>query len=136
MTKSLPFLLLARVVIGGVWIFHGAFSKLADGIPRHRQIVGRILGESLASPATTAVGILEILLGLWAFTAWRKVPCAVVQTLAIAGMNTLEILLARQLLISAPGMVALNLCFLGFVWWWALSREAIGGIPPGSDRSR
>jgi cbb3-type cytochrome oxidase subunit 3 len=41
-------------------------------------------------------------------------------------MNTLEILLARDLLISAPGMVALNLCFLGVVWYWALHPPTAG----------
>jgi hypothetical protein len=35
-------------------------------------------------------------------------------------MNTLEIARARSLLISALGMVLLNLSFLAVVWRWAL----------------
>lgn len=35
-------------------------------------------------------------------------------------MNALEILLAREFLISAIGMVLLNLCFLVVIWNWAL----------------
>ena len=42
------------------------------------------------------------------------------QTAAIVAMNSLEIFLARELLISALGMVILNLGFLSLVWHWAL----------------
>lgn len=110
----------ARFLIAGVWIFHGLFSKLLGGIPRHEMIVARILGEGVARPATIAIGLLEIALGLWALTGRWKIPCATVQTLAIISMNALEILIARDLLISAPGMVALNAAFLAVIWWWAI----------------
>lgn len=43
-----------------------------------------------------------------------------VQTLAIVGMNTMEIIFAGDLLISAIGMVALNFGFLAVIWHWAL----------------
>ena len=109
------------LLIGGVWIFHGFYSKISDGIPRHRQIVGKILGEGIADRATLAIGILEILLGLWIYSGFRRRTCAVVQTLALVSMNTLEILIARELLISAAGMVALNLGFISLIWYWANS---------------
>ena len=115
------FLLAARILITAVWIFHGLYSKILGGIPRHEQIVARVLGESLAKPATLAIGVLEILLGLWALSGRARIPCAVVQTMAIVSMNALEILMAGDLLISAAGMVALNSVFLGIVWWWALN---------------
>jgi hypothetical protein len=35
-------------------------------------------------------------------------------------MNTLEIILAEELLISAVGMVILNLGFVTLIWHWAL----------------
>ena len=110
----------SQIVIGSVWIFHGLYSKILNGIPRHRLIVGNILGESNAGRATKAIGVLEILLGLWAFSGWEQVGCAIAQTLAIGSMNTLEIFLAGDLLISAIGMVLLNLGFLSLVWHWAL----------------
>ena len=110
----------AQIVIGSVWVFHGFYSKILNGIPRHRLIVGKILGAANAGMATKAIGLLEVLLGLWAFTGWQPAGCAVVQTAAIVAMNTLEIFLAGELLISAVGMVILNLGFLSFVWHWAL----------------
>lgn len=110
---------LLAILIGSVWVFHGLYSKVSDGIPRHRQIVERILGEGIADRATLAIGILEILLGLWVFSGIQRRICALVQTLALVSMNFLEILLARDLLISAPGMVALNLGFISLIWYWA-----------------
>jgi hypothetical protein len=107
------------LLIGSVWIFHGLYSKILDGIPRHRLIVERILGSEIRDIATLIIGGLEILLGLWVFTGRNRIACASAQTLGIAGMNTLEILLAKDLLISAPGMLALNAVFLALVWFWA-----------------
>lgn len=111
---------LFAALIGGVWVFHGLWSKVLGQIPRHELIVARILGDAWAAPATLAIGLCEIAMGLWVFTGLFRRTCATVQTLALVAMNTLEILIARDLLISAPGMVALNLVFLSLVWLWAL----------------
>ena len=111
---------ISQFVIGVVWVFHGLYSKLLDGIPRHRLIVARILGDRIARPATKFVGGFEILLGLLAFTGFARGECAAVQTVAIVGMNTLEIFLAGDLLISAIGMVILNSGFLVVIWNCAL----------------
>ena len=117
------------VLIGSVWVFHGLYSKLLGGIPRHRAIVGRVLGEEWATPITLAVGVCEVLLGLWAYSRRHRRVCASVQTLAIAAMNSMEIARARDLLLSAPGMVALNAMFLLLVWIWALAPDDSGPKP-------
>ena len=83
--------LVARIVVGSVWVFHGLYSKILDGIPRHRLIIGKILGTANAGIATKTIGLLEMLLGLWAFTEWHPVGCAAVQSTAIVAMNALEI---------------------------------------------
>src|SRR6185503_10216230 len=111
--------LLAQIGIGSVWVFHGLYSKVLNGIPRHRLIVGKILGTQKAEIATKIIGLLELLLGAWVIAGWHPIWCASLQTAALVAMNSLEITLARELLISAIGMVALNLVFLGLVWWWA-----------------
>jgi len=114
-----PLHFVAQMGIGSVWVFHGLYSKILNGIPRHRLIVGKILGTSRAGAATKTIGLLELLLGAWAIAGWHPVWCASVQTAALIAMNSLEILLARELLISSLGMVALNVGFLSLVWWWA-----------------
>jgi len=123
MNSFLPsdtFHIVAQILIGSVWVFHGLYSKIFNGIPRHRLIVGKILGSANAGIATKAIGLLELLLGIWAFTGCQPVGCALVQTAAIVAMNTLEICLAAELLISAIGMVLLNLGFLALIWYWAI----------------
>jgi hypothetical protein len=116
---------IAQIGIGSVWVFHGLYSKVLNGIPRHRLIVGRILGTERAGIATKTIGLLELLLGVWAITGWHPVWCASVQTAALIAMNSLEIVLARELLISAAGMVVLNLLFMVLIWWWATFPERI-----------
>ncbi|HWD90843.1 MAG TPA: DoxX-like family protein [Verrucomicrobiae bacterium] len=111
--------LTAQVGIGAVWIFHGLYSKILNGIPRHRLIVGKILGAERAGMMTKIIGLLELLLGAWAIVGWHPVWCASTQTATIIAMNSLEIFLAREFLISAIGMAVLNLFFLALVWWWA-----------------
>lgn len=120
MPVSVNFPRLAGTLIASVWIFHGLYSKLLDGIPRHKMIVARILGDSAADIAVIAIGLLEILLGCWILSGRYRRTAATVQTLGLISMNTLEIALAPDLLISATGMVALNLCFISLIWWWAL----------------
>ena len=111
----------AQVAIGSVWVFHGVYSKLLNGIPRHRLIVGKILGAKRAQNATRIVGILEFLLGVWVFTGWQTVWMrSNSERRRSFTMNSIEILLARELLISAIGMLILNIGFLSLVWWWAL----------------
>jgi hypothetical protein len=122
--QSDSFHVLAGVAIGSVWVFHGLYSKILNGIPRHRQIVEKILGKGIARVATIVIGSLEVMLGFWAFSGWERLACATVQTVAIVAMNTLEIRQARALLISAWGMVLLNAGFLGLVWYWALFAPA------------
>jgi len=114
---------LPGILIASVWIFHGLFSKILEGIPRHKMIVARILGEPVADVAVIAIGILEILLGCWVLSGLYRRLCATVQTLGLIAMNTLEILLARDLLVSASGMVALNFGFIALIWWWALRKN-------------
>jgi len=128
--KSIPFHRLAAVFIAGVWIFHGFYSKILNGIPRHQMIVGEILGEKVANVAVIVIGVLEILVGCWVLSGLFRRLNAAVQTLALVSMNTLEILLARELLISAGGMVLLNLCFLTLVWWWAARAGVVDASLP------
>jgi hypothetical protein len=110
----------SQILIGSVWVFHGFYSKILNGIPRHRLIVGKILGATNAGVFTKVIGLLEVLLGIWAFTGLQPVGCAALQTSALVAMNTLEIILAEELLISAVGMVILNLGFVTLIWHWAL----------------
>jgi len=123
------FHLALRILIGSVWGFHGLYSKLLDGIPRHGLIVARVLGSEVARVATDLIGVLEILLGAWAVTHRFPRACAMVQTVAIVAMNSLEISRAPDLLVSAPGMLVLNAGFLA-IGWYSATRPALHPSQP------
>ena len=111
---------MATLAIASVWVFHGLYSKILNGIPRHRQIVSRVLGERFAGPATKFIGAMEVLMGLWILSGFERTLCAAVQTVGLFAMNALEIRFARDVLISPIGMVLLNLGFVCVIWIWAL----------------
>ncbi len=109
-----------RWVIASVWLFHGLFSKVLDGIPRHRQIVARVVGNEWALAVTLAVGGVEILIGIWVLSRRSPRACAAAQTALLAAMNFLELWLARDLLLAPFAMVVANLLFLAIGWTLAL----------------
>ena len=121
----------ARFLTGSVWLGFGLVHKILDLVPRHGEIVGRILGEWGTRPVVVGIGAGECLLALWIWSGVRPLQCAIAQTVLIATMNTLEILLARDLLLSPWGLVAANSILLGVAWGLAFPpRRAIRS--PGS----
>lgn len=115
----------ARFGTGAVWLGFGLVHKILDLVPRHGEIVGRILGDWGTRPVVVAIGVGECLIALWIWSGRWPVLCAIVQTALIATMNTLEILLARDLLLSPSGMVAANSFLLGLAWGLAIRK----GVP-------
>lgn len=112
----------AGIALGCVWVFHGLYSKLVGGIPRHKLIVGRVIGDDRALWVTPLIGICEILLGIWFFTTIAPRIRASLQTVALVSMNTLEMIYARDLLLHPPGMIAANLVLIALGWWIALRK--------------
>ena len=110
----------STALIAAVWATFGIYFKVLNRVPRHRLIVERILGKQNGH-LVLLIGLGEIVMSIWTLTRWERPICAAVQTLLIVSMNTLEILLAKDLLLSAPGMIALNSLLLGIVWNWALT---------------
>jgi hypothetical protein len=110
-----------RLGISGVWLFFGLVLKVLNGSPRHREIVGRVLGARWAAPVTVLVGVGECGIGLWMLSGRFLVPCVALQTAAIMAMNALEIRRARELLLTPWGMVAANTVLLAAAWYTALT---------------
>ncbi len=109
-----------RIATALVWISFGLGCKVLHLVPRHEAIVAMVLGEAVAGPVTVLVGIGETLLGLWILSRrWPRL-CALVQTLAIASMNSLELCFARERLLAPWPMVAANIVFLAVGWYLAL----------------
>ena len=115
-----------RYGIAAVWLFFGLFAKVLGLIPRHRLIVARVLGERLSGPVTKAVGVAEILVAIWVVSGRAPILCASAVSLALVGMNTVEIAKARDLLLSPGWMVFGNALLVAAIWMLALSAASPG----------
>ena len=113
-----------RIGVAAVWLVLGVGFKVLGLVPRHRMIVARILGDGVAAPATIAIGCAEAALGLWVLSGRWPRACAAVQTCAIVAMNTIELILARDLLLAPVLMVCGNAVLLAAAWWLALRTSA------------
>ncbi len=82
-----------------VWLLNGLFCKLLNFVPRHQQIVGRILGNDHSFILIKIIGALEVLMVLWILSGIKSRLCAFMQVLIIGTMNIIEITLAPDLLL-------------------------------------
>jgi hypothetical protein len=91
--------LLLSIFIAAVWLINGLFCKVLGLVPRHREIVARILGETHADLITKAIGFAEIGMTFWILSGIESRANAVTQIVIVAAMNVLEFVLARDLLL-------------------------------------
>ena len=113
-----------RIATAVVWLVFGGLFKVLDLVPRHRLIVAAVLGAAVARPATMLIGCAEVLLGIWILSGLRPRACAAAQTIAIVTMNTLELTLARELLLAPVAMLCANAALLAVGWYCALKTSA------------
>ena len=87
--------------IATVWIANGLFCKVLDLVPRHQEIVERITNADRPSAAylTILIGISEIIMAVWILSGYKSKLNAIAQIVVIASMNTLEFILAADLLL-------------------------------------
>jgi hypothetical protein len=88
-----------NVFIALVWLTNGLFCKVLNLVPRHQQIVERILGSQFGYEFTKVIGFAEICIAIWIFSGFKSRINAIVQILIIATMNTIEFMLAPDLLL-------------------------------------
>ena len=105
-----------RVFVAGVWLANGLLCKVLDRVPRHRQIVERVLGLDDASLLTKAIGVGEILIGLWVLTGLLPRPITWLQIALVATMNVLEFWLAPDLLLFGRVNLLVALLFIGVLY--------------------
>lgn len=85
--------------IATVWIANGFFCKLLNLVPRHEQIVARILGNNYSRPLTILIGLSEMAMAVWIISGYKSKLNAVAQIVIVAVMNTLEFILVPDLLL-------------------------------------
>lgn len=113
-----------RIGIALVWLVFGLLFKALDVMPRHREIVGRVIGIRFARAVVLLVALGEICLGLWMLVGRWLWICVLVQTVALVAMNALEIWRARDLLLAPRAMLVANAVLLALGWYLALQSPA------------
>ena len=96
-------------LIATVWIANGLFCKVLNLVPRHQEIIGRILGNEYAGLFTKLIGSSEILMAVWIISGIKTRLNAMTQIGIVAIMNVIEFLLVPDLLLwgKANSMFAL-----------------------------
>jgi len=103
--------------IAPVWLLNGLYCKLLNQVPRHRLIVARILGPEHATGITLLIGFAETMMALWIISRIAHRFNAILQMMLIAVMNTLEFILAPDLLLWGRGnaiFAALLILLIGY----------------------
>lgn len=103
--------------IAAVWIANGLVCKVLNLVPRHEQIVARILGDDFSRPLTALIGLAEIGMAIWVLSrVWARLS-AVTQMILVATMNVLEFVLAPDLLLWGRSNALFALLFIGLVYY-------------------
>ena len=82
-----------------IWVLNGLFCKILNLVPRHELIVSKILGADYARLFTVLIGIAEVIMAIWILSRLKARLNSITQIVIIATMNTLEFILAPELLL-------------------------------------
>lgn len=102
--------------LAAVWLVNGIYCKLLQGVPRHQQIVAKILGGTHAAGLTMVIGLLEMAMGIWILSGFLSRLNCILQILVIGIMNALEFFLAPELLLWGKMNAFFALLLMGVVW--------------------
>lgn len=97
--KNKQLSIILTYVIAFVWIANGLFCKVLNLVPRHQEIVARILGDDYARPLTFLIGISEVIMAIWILSGYKSKWNAWTQIGVVGLMNTLEFILVPDLLL-------------------------------------
>jgi hypothetical protein len=106
---------MATFGIASVWGVNGFFCKVLNMVPRHELIVARILGPEFSKPLTTAIGMSEVMMAIWILSGIKSRLNTAAQVLLIASMNTLEFILAPDLLLWGRANALFAVLFIGVI---------------------
>ena len=108
---------LLTYAIAAVWLVNGLFSKVLNFVPRHEQIVGRILDEQYSRLLIVLIGFSEILMAIWILTKFKSRLNAIAQIAIVATMNILEFILVPDLLLWGRLNIVFAFIFIGLVYY-------------------
>lgn len=114
----------AILLIALVWLVNGLVCKVLNLVPRHQQIVARVLGQEHAPLLTRTIGVLEMLMAIWVLSGISRGWCARLQMVLVITMNVLEFVLVPDLLLFGRLNIVFAFIFAGFIYYveWGSAR--------------
>ena len=100
-----------------VWLTNGLYCKVLNFVPRHGEIVGRILGEDYARPLTILIGLAEIGMTVWILSRIKPKINAVFQMVIVGMMNVLEFIFVPDLLLFGRFNILVAAAFIFTVYF-------------------
>ncbi len=117
---------LIHYFIAAVWIVNGLFCKLLNLVPRHQEIVGRILGNEYAGILTKLIGASEILMAFWILSQIKSRLNAITQMTIVTTMNLIEFFVVPDLLLWGKMNSIFALLFIGLVYFQEFKKGGRG----------
>lgn len=103
--------------IATVWLINGLFCKVLNLVPRHQQIVVRILGNDYSQTLTLIIGLAEIVMSIWVLTRFKSKLNAITQMVVVATMNIIEFITVSELLLWGKLNIIFAFMFIGLVYY-------------------
>ena len=97
-------------------MINGLFCKALNLVPRHQQIVAKILGDEHARLLTMLIGFSEIFMAIWILSGIKSKLNAIAQIIIIAVMNTLEFILVPDLLLWGKANAIFAFILIGIIF--------------------
>lgn len=92
------------------------YAKVLGFVPRHQEIVARILGNDISFLAVKAIGALEICMFIWVISRKFSRQAAVMQIIIVMTMNVMEFILVPDLLLFGRMNIVIALVFVCVVY--------------------
>ncbi|MBT1696062.1 hypothetical protein KK083_04185 [Fulvivirgaceae bacterium PWU4] len=108
--------IIATTFICLVWFINGLLCKVLTLVPRHQEIVSRILGAEYAWLFTKAIGVAEILMVVWIVSRIQRRFCSLFQIAVVATMNIMEFILVPDLLLFGRMNIVFASLFIGLIY--------------------
>ena len=100
-----------------VWMVNGLLCKMLNLVPRHQEIVARILSTDNARILTLLIGFAETAIAVWILSGIRKRFNTILQIVLIVTMNTIEFILAPDLLLWGRANSVFAFAFIILIYY-------------------
>lgn len=104
-------------LIAAVWLVNGLYCKVLNLVPRHQEIVARILGDDYAPLLTKLIGVSEILMVVWILSRLYSRLNAITQISIVLLMNVIEFIAVPDLLLWGRFNILFAAMFAGVVYY-------------------